>query len=175
MQGLSGCAIALDRGGGDVELGRRGQDAFSVLCTPFPYRRRVERLGTTFVASIRRCLRYLDAPLLHFPTVQVVGLSLGRNKRQHSITGRLVDGVGRRAAANESLPAPALQVPAPRAKPWEDLSHGSKGLNLPMSAELYAKMRWCNENVPKMPLQKLARMGAEKLADELIAQHYKGE
>lgn len=81
----------------------------------------------------------------------------------------------RRAVANESLPAPALQAAEPRAKPWEDLSHGSKGLNLPMSAELYAKMRWCNENVPKMSLQKLARMGAEKLADELIAKHYKGE
>lgn len=79
------------------------------------------------------------------------------------------------AAAPETPPAPAPQPAAPKAKPWEDLSHGSKGLNLPMSAELYAKMRWCTQNIPQMSLQKLARMGAEQICDQLIAKHYKEE
>ncbi len=58
-------------------------------------------------------------------------------------------------------------------KPWEDLSAGAKGLNLPMSAELYAKMVWVCDNVPRMSLQKIAKQGAEELCDRLIAQHYK--
>ena len=69
---------------------------------------------------------------------------------------------------------PARQAAEAKAKPWEDLSHGAKGLNLPMSPELYAKMLWCTNNVPKMSLQKLARLGAEKLADELIEKYYRG-
>lgn len=76
------------------------------------------------------------------------------------------------SADDSSTSAP--EPPEPKMKPWEDLSRGAKGLNLPMSAELYAKMLWCTENIPKMSLQKLARLGAEKLADELIAQHFNG-
>jgi hypothetical protein len=81
------------------------------------------------------------------------------------------------AEVEKTPPAPALQATEakPKPKPWEDLSAGAKGLNLPMSPELYAKMLWCTNNIPKMSLQKLARMGAEKMADELIAKYYKGE
>lgn len=58
--------------------------------------------------------------------------------------------------------------------PWEILDGVvPKGLNLPMSPALYAKMLWITNNVPKMSLQKIARMGAEMAADKLIAEHYK--
>jgi hypothetical protein len=77
-------------------------------------------------------------------------------------------------APSKTAPAPALQALESK-KPWEDLSNGSKGLNLPMHAELYAKMLWCTNNIPKMSLQKLARIGAELYADELIKKYYKAE
>lgn len=58
--------------------------------------------------------------------------------------------------------------------PWEDLTGVlPKGLNLPMSPALYAKMLWITNNVPKMSLQKIAKAGAEAEADRLIALHYK--
>ncbi|MEJ7804359.1 MAG: hypothetical protein WKG03_00340 [Telluria sp.] len=69
-------------------------------------------------------------------------------------------------------PEAAESVPAAK-KPWEDLSAGGKGVNVPMSPELYAKMKWVTENVPKMSLQKIARMGADAECDRLIAQFYK--
>lgn len=59
-------------------------------------------------------------------------------------------------------------------RPWEDVTGvSSKGLNLPMSPALYAKMLWITNNVPKMSLQKIAKAGAEAEADRLIALHYK--
>jgi hypothetical protein len=66
--------------------------------------------------------------------------------------------------ATESDTAPTM--------PWEDLSRGSKSMNFQPDPKLYAKMMWCKENVPMMSLQKLARLGTEKFADELIAKHY---
>lgn len=58
--------------------------------------------------------------------------------------------------------------------PWEDLTDVlPKGLNLPMSPALYAKMLWITNNVPKMSLQKIAKAGAEAEADRLIALYYK--
>lgn len=58
--------------------------------------------------------------------------------------------------------------------PWNDVTGLlPKGMNLPMSPTLYAKMLWITNNVPKMSLQKIARAGAEAEADRLIALHYK--
>nr|WP_315256604.1 hypothetical protein [uncultured Duganella sp.] len=58
--------------------------------------------------------------------------------------------------------------------PWENTTGlMPKALNLPMSPVLYAKMLWITNNVPKMSLQKIARMGAEMAADKIIAEHYK--
>jgi hypothetical protein len=102
----------------------------------------------------------------------------------HEIVGFIVD-TGKAAADRHqgelALSTKVCQVMAPEAsddvadapKPWEDLSAGAKGLNLPMSAELYAKMVWVCDNVPRMSLQKIAKQGAEELCDRLIAQYYK--
>ena len=91
--------------------------------------------------------------------------------RSAASTGTVME--SSQAVAQKPFPADAPQAAEVNRRPWEDLSRGAKGLNLPMSPELYAKMVWCTDNIPKMSLQKLARMGAEKMADELIAKHYK--
>jgi len=44
-----------------------------------------------------------------------------------------------------------------------------------MSTELYAKMLCCTNNIPKTLLQKLPRMSADKMADELIAKPFREE
>lgn len=57
-------------------------------------------------------------------------------------------------------------------KPWEASGIRGKGVNLKTSAELYAKMKWITENVPRMSILKIVRQGAEAEADRLIAEHY---
>jgi hypothetical protein len=59
-----------------------------------------------------------------------------------------------------------------RRKPWEDVSERGKGVSIQTSPELYAKMKWITENVPKMSFQRIVRQGAEAEADRLIAEHY---
>jgi len=59
--------------------------------------------------------------------------------------------------------------------PWDlvNKNEQKKFVPLPMDAELYAKMTWLTNNLPKMSLQKLAVAGTTAHVDALIKEHYK--
>lgn len=60
--------------------------------------------------------------------------------------------------------------------PWDAYEvHKKMGVNLQVEPGLYKKMTWLTENLPKMSLQKLAKMGLEAEVDRLLALHYRPE
>lgn len=133
-----------------------------------------EQVTITFSAGDRVGLSIATAPIAStFPAqVDLFAAQSNAEADEPRSAARSADARHVPAGAKKTPPAADPQA-AEVKKPWEDLSRGAKGLNLPMSAELYAKMAWCTENVPKMSLQKLARQGAEAEADRLIALYYK--
>jgi hypothetical protein len=76
----------------------------------------------------------------------------------------------------QNAQAVSTALPEGQRAPWEAIDGVMpKALNLLMPPALYAKMLWITNNVPKMSLQKIAKIGAEMAADKLIAEHYKPE
>ena len=62
------------------------------------------------------------------------------------------------------------------AGPWEAYDvQKKKGVNLQVPPDLYKKMIWLTENVPKMSHLKLARMGLEAEVERLLSLHYRPE
>ncbi|MFZ6872322.1 hypothetical protein ACO0LF_09680 [Undibacterium sp. Di27W] len=63
----------------------------------------------------------------------------------------------------------------PQLAPWDlvEKNARTKGLNFPMDAELYAKMHWITENVPKMSFQKIVKIATEEYVDRLIVDLYR--
>lgn len=80
-----------------------------------------------------------------------------------------------RGAADPAPPEPQdgrRKTDKPQA-PWENLdSDKTRGLNLPLDAELWAKMHWLTNTLPKTSLQKLAKAGTRAYVDALIDEHY---
>lgn len=66
-------------------------------------------------------------------------------------------------------------VPSDGNAPWENLT-GAPSVNLlyKMPEDIFLKMKWVMDNVPRMSKQRIVRDAVVTYLDALIAQHYKG-
>lgn len=66
-------------------------------------------------------------------------------------------------------------MPSDGNAPWENLT-GAPEVNLlyKMPEEIFLKMKWVMNNVPRMNKQRIVRDAVVTYLDALIAQHYKG-